>query len=41
MSPDERQETANRLYSEGQTQQEIANRLGVSQKTVSNDLSKK
>jgi len=36
----ERSETSKRLYSDGLTQQEIAERLGVSQATVNGDLSR-
>ncbi|MCD6619229.1 helix-turn-helix domain-containing protein [Aeromonas veronii] len=35
---DERQSIAKQLYAEGLTQAEIAEHLGVSQKTISNDL---
>jgi len=37
----ERSETSKRLYSDGLTQQEIAERLGVSQDTISKDLKRK
>ena len=38
LSISERRSTAKRLQKNGHTQQEIADRLGVSQKTISNDL---
>lgn len=38
LSPSERREEVQRLAAAGMTQQAIAERLGVSQKTVSNDL---
>lgn len=40
LSPTERREEASRLAATGLTQQAIAERLGVSQKTVSNDIKK-
>jgi DNA-binding NarL/FixJ family response regulator len=40
MFPNGRQQIARELYNKGKTQQEIANQLGVSQKTISNDLKK-
>ena len=38
LAPEERKRVAAKLRSEGYTQTEIAKRLGVSQKTISNDL---
>lgn len=40
LSPTERREEVRRLAATGMTQQSIAGRLGVSQKTVSNDVKK-
>lgn len=40
LSPVERREEVQRLAATGMTQQAIAERLGVSQKTVSNDIKK-
>lgn len=40
LSPTERREEVRRLAAIGMTQQSIAERLGVSQKTVSNDVKK-
>ena len=39
-SPEERKEVAQNLYNAGKTQAQIAGELGVSQKTISNDLKK-
>lgn len=39
-TPQERRDVSKELYKQGMTQQQIANTLGVSQKTISNDLKK-